>query len=319
MKGHGVTMLQSALIDIGFKMPKSTIKNKGYPDGKYGNETKSVVEKFQVKYSLSKDGVAGHHTILKLDSLMVAKYKKSLKPTAPLVPLPPVDRNYTIGTSNPIIKTDPGAGPFNTTKTETSMWALKQAILEILPPRGYSALVFIGPDAVKHMYHYLQAKGTSLTIRLENMIKEVPSAKKRFENEVNQAKKFVESLPIGSHSITSKKPDSAYNAKIENKNWYFAVGGYSTWGKGTAVVTKAAGGTLEYTLNFEYHFYDRYNWDKGKSVTISGIKITDEFMGEFHRQGLAKEYDEVGVIKRQFRWKQGQTIPSDQYQALKGR
>lgn len=59
---------------------------------------------------------------------------------------------------------------------------------------------------------------------------------------------------------------------------------------------------MQYKLSFQYHFYDRYNWDEGKAVTIAGIVITDEFMGEFHLQGLAQEYDEVGVLNCEFSW-----------------
>ncbi len=39
------------------------------------------------------------------------------------------------------------------------------------------------------------------------------------------------------------------------------------------------------------------SWDNGTKVNIGGIEITDEFMGKFHRQGLAKEYNEIGIIK----------------------
>jgi len=81
----------------------------------------------------------------------------------------------------------------------------------------------------------------------------------------------------------SRRP--GYNTKEENWNWFYAIGGYSSWGKGEAVVSDGPSGR-QYTLDFEYKFYDRYNWDKGKHVTIFRITITDEFMGEFHRPWL---------------------------------
>jgi hypothetical protein len=40
-------------------------------------------------------------------------------------------------------------------------------------------------------------------------------------------------------------------------------------------------------------------------VTLFGVKITDHFMGEFHRQGLAREFDCIGSLRRRFAWKQG--------------
>jgi hypothetical protein len=131
--------------------------------------------------------------------------------------------------------------------------------------------------------------------------------------------RFVETLPPGSvNSFTSKNLEVGYNTQVESRNWYFAIGGYSTWGKGTATVsgTKA---DPTYTVDFEYKFYDRYNWDAGKSVTFAGITVTDRFMGEFHRQGLAQEYDCNGSFKRRLNWKKGEAIPAGQLETPGGR
>jgi hypothetical protein len=65
-------------------------------------------------------------------------------------------------------------------------------------------------------------------------------------------------------------------------------------------------------MTFDYKFYDRYNWDEGKKVTIFGIEVTDRFMGEFHRQGLAREYDYFGATRRSLQWSKGETIPGAQ-------
>jgi len=181
-----------------------------------------------------------------------------------------------------------------------------------------ATMVIIGQDAAKHLRHYLLNTGKTLSIDLEGMIDEVPSANQFYKLEVSQAKAFVETLPVGNYTITSTKAQVGYNGKSESKNWFFAIGGYSVWGKGKAKVLKNLEG-YEYSLDFEYKFYDRYNWDTGKKVDIFGIEVTDYFMGEFHRQGLAKEYDAQGSIKRHFTWKQGQAIPPAQHQPTHGR
>ena len=63
-------------------------------------------------------------------------------------------------------------------------------------------------------------------------------------------------------------------------------------------------------MNFEYKFFDRYNWDKGKSVTINiagrPVTITDAFMGEFHRMGLANEFNMKGSVYKVVKWRRGQ-------------
>ena len=61
-------------------------------------------------------------------------------------------------------------------------------------------------------------------------------------------------------------------------------------------------GKRKYRLDYEYKVVDRYNWDVGKQVRIFGVTITDKFMGEFHRQGLAREFDMEGSIKVTIEW-----------------
>ena len=203
--------------------------------------------------------------------------------------------DYKEGTNDPKIGADPGAGAWDSTPWTWSMLALKVFIQDRL------IYVWAGlPDASNYLQHYLDNSGTDYTIRLQQMIYDVPSAKRLYEKEIAKAQKFVETLPEGEHQVTSGSASGGYNTKDESWNWYYAVGGYSAWCKGKAKVCKDA-----YTLEFEYKFADRYNWDKGKSVNILGVTVTDEFMGEFHREGLAKEFDMNDSVKKTSKWKKG--------------
>ena len=85
-----------------------------------------------------------------------------------------------------------------------------------------------------------------------------------------------------------------------------------------------SGSHLISQLEFDYEFYDRYNWDTGKQVTIPpntdwGVTITDQFMGDFHRMGLAREFDMTASVHRRFSWRRGQFIPHDQLYPPGGR
>ena len=214
--------------------------------------------------------------------------------------------SYTNGTSDPVIKADPGAGTWNSSPKTLKMWALKRAIIHILP----HAYVIIGDDATKHMAHYLGNGGANYTIDLADMVNDVRSAKLLYDAELAMAKQYVMTLPVGVANITSARATGGYNTKSENWNWFFAVGGYSAWGKGVATVARDSKGKQGYRMAFEYKFYDRYNWDKGKSVEIFGIKITDKFMAEFHRQGLAKEFDMFGSMKETVEWGTLSALPA---------
>jgi RHS repeat-associated protein len=219
-------------------------------------------------------------------------------------------KDYKKGTDDPTITPDPGAGAWDSEEWTWSNLALKQLIVNNI------GIVWIGmPDAVNHVQHYFGNSGRDYTIRLQKMIDDVPSAKRVFNTELGLAQAFVESLQDGKHQITSGSTSGGYNGKSESKNWYYAVGGYSAWGKGNATVCKD-----EYTLEFQYKFYDRYNWDTGKSVTILGQTVTDAFMGEFHRQGLAREFDMRGAVKKTIKWKKGQAPKiTDGWESEQGR
>lgn len=317
---NGVALVQAALITLKYMLPISTTKKHGAPDGIFGEETKSAVMAFQTDQKLKADGIAGQKTIARLDSLLpLAPLPKPLKlpkpappppvkpgpkPVTPPSPIPskpapiPISSDFKIGTDDPKITPDRGAGPWNSKPKEVLTAAKYVGILQVLGP----AYVLIGDDAVKHMTRYLNNWGTPLTIDLEGMVSEVPSAKVRFDTEVERIKIYVEQLPPGIYDVTSIHAVNGYNRQSESKNWFFAVGGYSVWTKGKAKIT-GTGPSHDCSLELEYKFYDRYNWDGGKSVTIAGIVISDEEMGEFHREGMAQEYDEVGSLRRTLHWK----------------
>ena len=49
------------------------------------------------------------------------------------------------------------------------------------------------------------------------------------------------------------------------------------------------------------------------------LDVKDEWMGEFHLQGLASEFISRGIIKRKFRWVKGGPIPGTQFASIPAR
>jgi len=305
--GPAVAVVQAAMLDLGAKMPKTSAH--GSADGIFGYETLTAVKAFQAKQKLVDDGVVGKQTLLALDKLMAAQVAKQPPAPAPSPAYrpPPRDANYVLGTQDPALAADRGAGAWNSRPKTATYCALKLQIVNILP----HAFLLIGDDAAKHMAHYFGNTGRPLKLDVESMLTDVESARVALEAEAMQAQDFVSKLPPGRHSITSRDAEGGYNEKSENWNWFFATGGYVSWGKGDVVIQAGATGR-EYEMDFEYKVFDRYNWDKGKQVTILGITVTDVFMGEFHRQGLAREFDCSGSVRRKLKWKQGEMLSEAQ-------
>ncbi len=301
-RGAGVRVLQAGLVQLGYPLPKSMVGS--VPDGDYGQETESAVSAFQKKNALKPDGVCGRNTVSAMDGALFAP----LPPPPPPEPKLLTSAPYKLGVDDPPHRRDVGAGGWKSKRAELPYIALMASI-----DLGLSTFVAFGKDATNHLRHYFGNTGTLYTLDLEAMLREVPSARHALIHEASEAVRFVEQLSIGTHSVTSTQEDIGYNEEAESLNWYFAIGGYKRWGKGRAQV-KLVNGRRHYTLDFVYKVRDRYNWDNGKEVTIptpwsDGIVITDKFMGEFHRQGLAREYLCTAEVRRQLSWQQGAGLP----------
>lgn len=206
--------------------------------------------------------------------------------------------HYKIGTADPVIRHDPGSGAWNSKPKTQKMSILKSEIRGHLP----HAFLITGDDAARHMNHYFKNTGKDYIIDLQDMVDDVPDAKLFYDREVAKVKQFVGTLPVGTHHITTDTTVKGYNNKKDNWNWYYAVGGYSAWITGIAKVESDSSGKRKYRLDYEYKVADRYNWDHGKHVNIFGMKIEDVFMGEFHRQGMAREFNMFGSIKASIEW-----------------
>jgi hypothetical protein len=206
--------------------------------------------------------------------------------------------DYFRGNTDPHITPDAGAGAWDSEDTTLKMRALKELMQDYMAVAASA----IGQHAADHLSHYLGNSGKDYYIDLESLVADVPSGTKLFETEMTAAMQFVETLPEGNYEIASRKASGGYAKKSESSDWFYATGGYSAWGKGLANVHKFANGTRYNTLLFDYRYYDRYNWDKGKSVHIGPVEITDAFMGRFHREGLAQEFDMYGTARRWVTW-----------------
>jgi len=223
--------------------------------------------------------------------------------------------DFVSGSADPTITPDPGAGAFDSESRSLDTTAFQLAFFRF----QFEAVVVIGDDAVKHMRHYLGETGADYTIDLEDMLSDVPSAKVLYDRELALAKRYVEGLPVGTHAFTSSRAVNGYNRQGESSNWYFAIGGYSVWSKGTATVGTGSGGGRSYQMTWEYKFFDRYNWDGGKKVTLFGFTITDEFMGRMHREGIAKEFNCYGSVTRSETWGAPVVVPGAPSDGGRGR
>lgn len=209
--------------------------------------------------------------------------------------------HYVASAKAPLIGSDKGSGPWCAAPQTAGFLVYKRAIEFALDTHAVD--VSIGADAVAHMRHYPNNTGNDLALDVTGLLQRSSKLRGHFDDELAQAKSFCETLVPGRHAISSSQAGSGYFRQDEDRNLFFAIGGFSFWGQGSVVVTTGGSGdSRDYLLHFEFHFYDRYNWDAGKGVSIAGIKVTDDFMQKFHQQCYAREFDIKGIAKRQATW-----------------
>jgi len=217
----------------------------------------------------------------------------------------------------PPVGDDAGAGVWNSAGLIDTAYAAGKKVLigkivgSVVPFAAVDALAVAAvnlatPDAAAHMRHYLGNTGNDHEIDMESFLK-VPSAKRLYESELTRVRQFAETLPIGVRKINANKvneggKDGAYIKKTEDSNWFYAIGGYSSWGRGVVTITDAGGGKKAYSLEFEYKVDDLYNWNKGQKVDIGPITVKDEILGQMHLAGVAKEYRNVGTYTQRIEW-----------------
>lgn len=220
-------------------------------------------------------------------------------------------KDYKLGNYDLRIKHDNGSGTHGATAPPT----LKQSLAKTGWHSVALAARAIGlEDAGRHMLMYLENTGNDQTIIYARLISDVPSAQKVRDSEINEAMVFAETINKKKFNISSYAASLGYARKDESWNWYYAVGGYSTWGK--AKVTKDGDC---YKMKMKLKFEDKYNWDAGKAVTIFGVTVPDVSLGELHRAGIAWEYILIGDAEYTIKWSKGERVGSGAKVEIGGR
>lgn len=171
------------------------------------------------------------------------------------------------------------------------------------------------PNAGAHMHHYLDNSGSLLVLRLDDALQDDPTYQETLDRYIYQQ------LDIGVRGAMSAPDEAAqwgfdltkntehYFESANTRDWYYAVGGHTTWCDGWYTYTPGADGTGTLTMDLNLYLFDRYNWDGTKEVelldntpldnTLLDVTVTDDQLGQLHRQGVAQEFEMYGDTHRQ--------------------
>jgi hypothetical protein len=194
----------------------------------------------------------------------------------------------------PLSPPGPGAGTWNSeSKTYDNIAIAKAAkvFLKTSPAREK-----YGYETAETFHHYFENTGTDFPVDLSKLLKAVPRVEKLYTAKVQRLMATTQSLEAGTYKFTSRNSTETSIERSEDENWYLAVAGFSYWISGTVEVDTDK--KISATVN--YHLWDRYDWDPGVTIPIPTpfgvVDVDQERVGEFHRQGLAKEFSTVAKL-----------------------
>ena len=204
------------------------------------------------------------------------------------------DASFPLPAAPPPPKPDEGSGEHDSdfpTPADYLRYGLAERLAQAAEIKGYT-------DAARHLRHYLGNSGKPLDVNLARLIEQSPSANATVRQTLQDqmATTYEEALRRYTTNPGQRVVvpiDSGWlNTYATEGNWFYAVGGFSHAYTGTMVLEPPAtpGGEPTVRIEYQMHMYDYYNWDKGKSVNIGPVTITDEDLQELHRAGLAQEY-----------------------------
>ena len=318
-RSPAVAQMQAALLDLGYG-PGGTAPGQ-VMDGAFGAHTAELVKAFQRDRGLASTGVLDMGTLLAADTALAATlpapipYKgrpgrsATVPPPHPAprrappiglatpYPLPYWNDDFEVGTAHPLIVPDVGAGAWN---SKPATFSAKATVAGVKAALINGKGLEIGFEAVRHLRHYFWNSGTDYQVNLEGLLREVQSARKLFRTIFKILQEFVSDFTPATYNFTFRHLFQGGVRQSENLNWFLAVGSYSVWVEGKVKI--GAGTIRHYDMELTYRFFDRYNWDTGKSVDFGLFTVNDAMMGEFHRMGLAREYNIWGSIRRRFSW-----------------
>jgi len=205
------------------------------------------------------------------------------------------DALFIISDDRPaLVRPGAGAGIYASEIPQLRMIGIANAARLALPSPAMRRKY--GEEACATLYRYFQNNGERYVVDVAKLIAASPTARRHYETLRKAALAYATAHPAAhGFRFVSQQAFAVSIPQSENENWYLALGAYQGF-VAAHVEPAAAGGRV----TFHYHVWDPYDWDPGKEFMIDlpgagPIPVGSDFLGAFHRQGLAQEFTSEGI------------------------
>lgn len=180
-------------------------------------------------------------------------------------------------------------------------WGVESSFLRPdLVHMASAARIALGTESMRRRYgeltvetfaRYFENSGENLVVDMEVLLKKSQDLRRNFKMLLHCLHYTVAGFAEGSYSFSMTKMVRGKFQRQESEELYLAIADYGYFAAGKIEIGR--GGSMDYDISLG--LYDRYDWDPGASIPIAVggviIPVSQEFVGSFHRAGLAREFD----------------------------
>jgi hypothetical protein len=177
-----------------------------------------------------------------------------------------------------------------------------------------TALLFwaFAPNASLFLQHFLANTGTKHTADVKSLTSKSTFANNYMVKDVNDAMAFAEAnVKPGSGARIVTTGESAGRNASDSLDWFYALGYYRTWARGTVSHgLEKPGLPAKFTMTWQYSIRDDYGFSaKPKKFGIGG-GVADTEMAALNLAGYARSFEVIGTQTITVEWHRGQRVGS---------
>jgi RHS repeat-associated protein len=163
------------------------------------------------------------------------------------------------------------------------------------------------PDAKLHFIRYMSNTGLQIDTDLTRMIRDSIQVQMYFVSDVGiamkEAERILDGLSGSESSVDIVQQGYTHHDlnKKWSKNWYYALGTYHTWGKGSVRKGKGRKNCCYY-MNWSYNLRDNYEF---QNLPLRAYLVRDDEMWLLNKYGLARHFRIRAVKGLKLTWIRG--------------
>lgn len=162
---------------------------------------------------------------------------------------------------------------------------------------------FMFPNASDMMEHYLEGKGESYELDIDDFLED-KTARENMYKDVDEALRAAENMAVRGEKITIYRTEENIHHNLTG-DWKYSVGSYFTSVELYDIEEKSMFGATYYTAKLKYVVQDFYNWDANDTNDVSITTVSPADLHQLHVNGEAQEFLTYGEEEYEIRWVKG--------------